>query len=134
MNYNLSLLLEKNNLEVTQQPYDLQMAEADSKLVLSMSLNVSNRKLYIYVCNLTMQLDISIAQNNLFLQILKYEQPEPISEEDEDDHDINQLNKRIERQESNNSNVLSSSGKQNDINITRNFFYILKLNRTQFFL
>ncbi|CAL1674860.1 unnamed protein product [Lasius platythorax] len=80
MNYNLSLLLEKNNLEVTQQPYDLQMAETDSKLVLSMSLN-----------------------------ILKYEQPEPISEEDEDDHDINQLNKRIERQESNNSNVLSSS-------------------------
>jgi len=49
MNYNLSLLLEKNNLEVTQQPYDLQMAEADSKLVLSMSLNVSNRKFYIYI-------------------------------------------------------------------------------------
>lgn len=78
MNYNISLLLEKNNLEVTQQPYDLQMAEADSKLVLSMSLN-----------------------------ILKYEQPEPTSEEDEDDHDINQLNKRIERQESNISNVSS---------------------------
>ncbi|XP_072755088.1 extended synaptotagmin-2 isoform X3 [Anoplolepis gracilipes] len=80
MSYNLSLLLEKNNLEVTQQPYDLQMAEADSKLVLSMSLN-----------------------------ILKYEQPEPTSEEDEDDHDINQLNKRIDRQESNISNALSSS-------------------------
>ncbi|XP_070155896.1 extended synaptotagmin-2 isoform X2 [Polyergus mexicanus] len=78
--YNLSLLLKKNNLEITQQPYDLQMAEADSKLVLSMSLN-----------------------------ILKYEEPEPTSEEDEDDHDINQLNKRIERQESNISNVLFSS-------------------------
>ncbi|XP_014475147.1 PREDICTED: extended synaptotagmin-2 isoform X2 [Dinoponera quadriceps] len=80
LSYNLSLLLEKNNLQVTQQPYDLQMAEADSKLVMSMSLN-----------------------------ILKYEQPEPTSEEDEDDHDINQLNKRIERQESNISNVLPSS-------------------------
>ncbi|KAH0949266.1 hypothetical protein HN011_000641 [Eciton burchellii] len=80
MNYNLSLLLEKNNLEITQQPFDLQMAEVDSKLVLSMSLN-----------------------------ILKYEQPEPTSEEDEDDHDINELNKRIERQESNISNALSSS-------------------------
>ncbi|XP_029662541.1 extended synaptotagmin-2 isoform X2 [Formica exsecta] len=80
MSYNLSLLLEKNNLEITQQPYDLQMAEADSKLVLSMSLN-----------------------------ILKYEEPEPTFEEDEDDHDINQLNKRIERQESNISNVLFSS-------------------------
>lgn len=67
MSYNLSLLLEKNNLEITQQPYDLQMAEADSKLVLSMSLNVSNRKPYMYVQNLTMHLDISIAQNNLFL-------------------------------------------------------------------
>lgn len=78
MNYNLSLLLGKNNLEVMQQPYDLQMAEADSKLVLSMSLN-----------------------------ILKYEEPELTSEEDEDDHDINQLNKRIERQESNISNVPS---------------------------
>ncbi|KAG5314335.1 ESYT2 protein, partial [Acromyrmex insinuator] len=41
--------------------------------------------------------------------ILKYEQPEPTSEEDEDDHDINELNRRIERQESTTSNVLSSS-------------------------
>lgn len=56
MSYNLSLLLEKNNLEVTQQPFDLQMAESDSKLVLSMSLNVSNRKLYMYMQNLTMRL------------------------------------------------------------------------------
>ncbi|XP_067208143.1 extended synaptotagmin-2 isoform X2 [Linepithema humile] len=80
MSYNISLLLEKNNLEVTQQPYNLQMAETDSKLVLSMSLN-----------------------------ILKYIHPEPTSEEDDDDHDINQLNKRIERQESNISNMLSSS-------------------------
>ncbi|XP_012535565.2 extended synaptotagmin-2 isoform X2 [Monomorium pharaonis] len=80
ISYNLSLLLEKNNLEVTQQPYDLQKAEADSKLVLSMSLN-----------------------------ILRYVQPEPTSEEDEDDQDINELNKRIERQESTISNVLSSS-------------------------
>ncbi|XP_031833796.1 extended synaptotagmin-like protein 2 isoform X2 [Nomia melanderi] len=80
MNYNISLLLKQNNLEITQQPYDLQMAEADSKIILSMSLN-----------------------------ILKYEEPEPTSEEDDDDHDINQLKKRIDRQESNISNTLSSS-------------------------
>ncbi|XP_077281318.1 extended synaptotagmin-like protein 2 isoform X3 [Temnothorax americanus] len=80
MSYNLSLLLERNNLEMTQQPYNLQRAEADSKLVLSMSLN-----------------------------ILKYEQPEPTSEEDEDDRDINEINKRIELQESNISNTMSSS-------------------------
>lgn len=43
MSYNLSLLLEKNNLEVAQQPYNLQKAEADSKLVMSISLNVGNR-------------------------------------------------------------------------------------------
>ncbi|XP_076645887.1 extended synaptotagmin-like protein 2 isoform X2 [Halictus rubicundus] len=78
MNYNISLLLKENNLEITQQPYDLQMAEADSKLILSMSLS-----------------------------ILKYEEPEPTSEEDDDDHDITQLNKRIERQESNISNTSS---------------------------
>lgn len=47
MNYNLSLLLEKNNLEIDQQPYDLQMAAADSKLVMSMSLNVSTHKFYL---------------------------------------------------------------------------------------
>ncbi|XP_043251103.1 extended synaptotagmin-3 isoform X1 [Colletes gigas] len=80
LSYNISLLLGENNLEVAQQPYDLQKAEADSKLILSMSLN-----------------------------ILKYEEPECVSEEDDDDHDINQLNKRIERQESNISNTLSSS-------------------------
>ncbi|XP_076234601.1 extended synaptotagmin-like protein 2 isoform X3 [Calliopsis andreniformis] len=80
MSYNISLLLVQNNLEITQQPYDLQMAEADSKLILSMSLN-----------------------------ILKYEEPEPTSEEDDDDHDINQLKKRIERQESNISNTLSTN-------------------------
>ncbi|EGI60664.1 Extended synaptotagmin-2 [Acromyrmex echinatior] len=45
----------------------------------------------------------------LHIKILKYEQPEPTSEEDEDDHDINELNRRIERQESTTSNVLSSS-------------------------
>ena len=80
MSYNISLLLKQNNLEIPQQPYDLQMAEADSKLILSMSLN-----------------------------ILKYEEPEPTSEEDDDDHDINQLNKRIERQESNISNMSSKN-------------------------
>ncbi|XP_017761218.1 PREDICTED: extended synaptotagmin-2 [Eufriesea mexicana] len=79
MSYNISLLLVQNNLEIAQQPYDLQMAETDSKLILSMSLN-----------------------------ILKYEEPEPTSEEDDDDHDINQLNKRIERQESNISTVSTS--------------------------
>lgn len=40
MNYNISLLLTQNNLEISQQPYDLQMAEVDSKLILSMSLSV----------------------------------------------------------------------------------------------
>lgn len=80
MNYNISLLLTQNNLEISQQPYDLQMAEVDSKLILSMSLS-----------------------------ILKYEEPEPTSEEDDDDHDINQLKKKIERQESNISNTLSTS-------------------------
>lgn len=40
MSHNISLLLKQNNLEITQQPYDLQMAEVDSKLILSMSLNV----------------------------------------------------------------------------------------------
>ncbi|KOC62039.1 Extended synaptotagmin-2 [Habropoda laboriosa] len=80
MNYNISSLLMQNNLEIKQQPYDLQMADVDSKLILSMSLN-----------------------------ILKYEEPEPTSEEDDDDHDINQLNKRIERQESNISNTLLTS-------------------------
>ncbi|XP_043675721.1 extended synaptotagmin-1 isoform X2 [Vespula pensylvanica] len=80
MSYKISSLIEKDNLEVTQQPYDLQMAETDSKLVLSMSLS-----------------------------ILKYEQPEPTSEEDEDDQNVNEFNKKIERQESNVSNILSSS-------------------------
>ncbi|CAL7948734.1 unnamed protein product [Xylocopa violacea] len=80
MSYNISLLLKQNNFEISQQPYDLQMAEVDSKLILSMSLS-----------------------------ILKYEEPEPTSEEDDDDHDINQLKKRIERQESNISNNLSTS-------------------------
>ncbi|XP_053984872.1 extended synaptotagmin-1 isoform X1 [Hylaeus volcanicus] len=80
LNYNISLLLKQNNLEISQQPYDLQTTEVDSKLILSMSLN-----------------------------ILKYEEPEPTSEEDDDDYDINQLNKRIERQESNISNTFSSS-------------------------
>lgn len=54
------------------------------------------------------------------MQILKYEEPEPISEEDDDDHDINQLKKKIERQESNISNTLSTSRKF----ISNNFFYI----------
>lgn len=42
MSYKISSLIEKDNLEVAQQPYDLQMAETDSKLVLSMSLSVCN--------------------------------------------------------------------------------------------
>lgn len=78
MSYNISLLLKENNLELALQPFDLQMAEADSKLILSMSLS-----------------------------ILKYEEPESTPEEDDDDHDINQLKKRIERQESNISNISS---------------------------
>ncbi|XP_035739054.1 extended synaptotagmin-1-like isoform X1 [Vespa mandarinia] len=80
MSYKISLLIEKDNLEVGQQPYDLQMAETDSKLVLSMSLS-----------------------------ILKYEQPESTSEEDEDDQNVNEFNKKINRQESNVSNIISTS-------------------------
>ncbi|XP_046825819.1 extended synaptotagmin-1 isoform X3 [Vespa crabro] len=80
MSYKISLLIEKDNLEVGQQPYDLQMAETDSKLVLSMSLS-----------------------------ILKYEQPESTSEEDEDDQNVNEFNKKINRQESNISNIISTS-------------------------
>lgn len=49
MSHNISLLLKQNNLEVTQQPYDLQMAEADSKLILSMSLNVRFFKTCVHV-------------------------------------------------------------------------------------
>jgi len=49
MSYNLSLLLEKSNLEVMQQPYDLQKAEVDSKLVLSMTLNVTGN--FTRACN-----------------------------------------------------------------------------------
>ncbi|XP_043486044.1 extended synaptotagmin-2 isoform X1 [Polistes fuscatus] len=79
MSYKISLLTEKDNLEVTQQPFDLQMAEADSKLVLSMSLS-----------------------------ILKYEEPELTSEEDEDDKE-NELIKKMERQESNVSNAFQPS-------------------------
>ncbi|XP_015182363.1 PREDICTED: extended synaptotagmin-2 isoform X2 [Polistes dominula] len=78
MSYKISLLTEKDNLEVTQQPYDLQMAEADSKLVLSMSLS-----------------------------ILKYEEPE-LTSEDEDDKE-NELIKQMVRQESNVSNAFQSS-------------------------
>ncbi|XP_014605357.1 PREDICTED: extended synaptotagmin-2 isoform X2 [Polistes canadensis] len=79
MSYKISLLTEKDNLEVTQQPFDLQMAEADSKLVLSMSLS-----------------------------ILKYEEPELTSEEDEDDKE-NELIKKMERQESDVSNAFQPS-------------------------
>ncbi|XP_015602160.1 extended synaptotagmin-2 isoform X2 [Cephus cinctus] len=74
MSFNLSLLLDKENLEIIQQPYTLQHASEEAKLVLSMAL-----------------------------RILKYEEPEATFEEDEDDHDINELNKKIERQESNNT-------------------------------
>ncbi|XP_011062430.1 PREDICTED: LOW QUALITY PROTEIN: extended synaptotagmin-2 [Acromyrmex echinatior] len=76
----IKIIDEKTAITIGEMSYNLQKAEVDSKLVLSMTLN-----------------------------ILKYEQPEPTSEEDEDDHDINELNRRIERQESTTSNVLSSS-------------------------
>lgn len=62
-------------------------------------------------------------KDNLFLQILKYEQPEPTSEENED-YDINELNKRIERQESNISNMLSSNGKWSRVDFAENLFWI----------
>lgn len=62
---------------------------------------------------------------------MKYEQPEPTSEEDEDDHDINELNKRIERQESTISNMLSSSGKRNCDNIVENFTF---MDRVRYFV
>lgn len=69
--YTLSTLMTKPNLEESQQPYDLQGAGVDSKLIMSM-----------------------------ILRILKYEEPEATSEDDEDDQNINELNKQIERQES----------------------------------
>ncbi|XP_043276643.1 extended synaptotagmin-2 isoform X2 [Venturia canescens] len=80
MSYNLVSLLKKKDMEDMQQPYDLQSAGPDSKLVLSMSL-----------------------------RILKYEDPQPTSEADDDDHDINELNKNIERQESTVSSSISNS-------------------------
>ncbi|KAK0172236.1 hypothetical protein PV328_005581 [Microctonus aethiopoides] len=69
--YTLSTLMTKPDLEESQQPYDLQGAGVDSKLIMSM-----------------------------ILRILKYEEPEATSEDDEDDQNINELNKQIERQES----------------------------------
>ncbi|KAG7202803.1 hypothetical protein KM043_009963 [Ampulex compressa] len=80
MDYNISLLLESHNLEIMQQPYDLDMADVDSKLVLSMSLS-----------------------------ILKHGEPEAPSEGDEDDLGAEQANRSIERQESTVSNILSSA-------------------------
>ncbi|XP_034947914.1 extended synaptotagmin-3 isoform X2 [Chelonus insularis] len=78
--YSLSTLVTKVNLEELQQPYNLQDAGPESKIIMSLSLH-----------------------------ILKYEEPtEPIDEDDEEETDINELKKRIDRQESNISSQNSS--------------------------
>ncbi|XP_016838041.1 extended synaptotagmin-1 isoform X2 [Nasonia vitripennis] len=77
--YNLSTLLTENDMGVKLQPFDLQKSGSDSKVVLSMSL-----------------------------KILKYEEPE-VTSEDEDDHDIQSLNKKIDRQESTASSSIPDS-------------------------
>ncbi|KAL7303855.1 hypothetical protein TKK_0003977 [Trichogramma kaykai] len=79
MTYNLSALLAMDGMELKMQPFDLQMSGVDSKVLLTMKL-----------------------------RILKYEQPE-VTSDDEDIDDIQSLNKKIERQESSiSSNVPDS--------------------------
>ncbi|XP_046754008.1 extended synaptotagmin-2 isoform X3 [Diprion similis] len=79
LSYHLTSLMEKENLEISQQPFNLAHAQADSRIILSMRL-----------------------------RILKYDNPEPTPDEEEH-QDINTLNREIERQESNISNTPSSS-------------------------
>ncbi|XP_066603635.1 extended synaptotagmin-2 isoform X2 [Prorops nasuta] len=82
MHFNITTLMEKKNLEIARQPYDLQKADRESRIVMSLSLS-----------------------------ILKYEQPEVTADDDEDDHDLltNGINKIVERQESNISGEVSST-------------------------
>ena len=40
LNYNLSSLMEKNNLEIKHEPFDLEEAGRESKIILSMVLKV----------------------------------------------------------------------------------------------
>ncbi|XP_044595358.1 extended synaptotagmin-2 isoform X1 [Cotesia glomerata] len=72
LTYSISMLMTKLNLEDMQHPYDLQNADPESKVIMSMSLH-----------------------------LLKYETPEINIEEEEDEEDFSQLQKKIERQESN---------------------------------
>ncbi|KAG8034618.1 hypothetical protein G9C98_007694 [Cotesia typhae] len=72
LTYSISILMTKLNLEDMQHPYDLQNADPESKVIMSMSLHV-----------------------------LKYETPEINIDEEGDEEDFSQLQKKIERQESN---------------------------------
>ncbi|XP_023246253.1 extended synaptotagmin-1 [Copidosoma floridanum] len=76
-NYNLSNLLAMADLEMKLQPFDLQKSGSESKVSLSMKLRV-----------------------------LKYEEPE-FTSDNEEDEDIQSLNKKIERQESSVSSIVS---------------------------
>ncbi|XP_046414183.1 extended synaptotagmin-2 isoform X1 [Neodiprion fabricii] len=79
LSYHLTSLMDKKNLEISQQPFNLQHAQADSRIILSMRL-----------------------------KILKYDNPEP-TPNNEEPQDINTLKREIKRQESNISNTPSSS-------------------------
>ncbi|XP_011502857.1 PREDICTED: extended synaptotagmin-1 isoform X2 [Ceratosolen solmsi marchali] len=79
LTYNLSSILAMNNLEVKSQPFDLQKSGSESKVLLSM-----------------------------ILKILKYEEPE-ITSEDEEEDDIQNLNKKLNRQESTISSIITDS-------------------------
>lgn len=81
LTYAISTLITKPELEEIQQPFDLQNAAPDSKVVMSLAL-----------------------------RILKYDGPVPSENNDDDDLDIKQINKNIERQESIINGSQSSSG------------------------
>ena len=108
MNYNISTLMEKPNLESKQEPFDLEQAGRESKLIMSMVLKVCITQFYsrsMYIVNF--ELPIFTYLHFLF-QILKYEPPTTTSDDD-DDSDFSDSGKKIERQESTLSNMSSSS-------------------------
>ncbi|XP_012262341.2 extended synaptotagmin-3 isoform X2 [Athalia rosae] len=80
LSYPLTSLMEKENLEVSRQPFNLKQAQADSKIILSMTL-----------------------------RILKYEAPERTLDDDDEEQDLTTLNRQLEREESNISISPSSS-------------------------
>ncbi|XP_033227436.1 extended synaptotagmin-1 isoform X2 [Belonocnema kinseyi] len=78
MSYNISTLMGRPNLELKQEPFDLEEAGGESKLIISM-----------------------------VLKILKYEPPSSTSD-DEDYPNLSDSGQKIERQESTISNMSSS--------------------------